>query len=77
MKHPHLKALIALILELGELDANGFRIYRRACEQFLNFFNRHTPYSHRQFLKDMAAVSEEHFSIGIQFGELGEPQTDS
>jgi hypothetical protein len=77
MNHPHLKALIALILESGELDANGFRIYRRACEQFLNFFNGHTPHSHRQFLKDMAAVSEERFSIRIQFGDLGEPQTVS
>ena len=28
---------------LTRVDANGFRIYRRGCEQFLNFFN--APYS--------------------------------
>ena len=54
-----------------EVDANT---YKNGCEQFLNFFNAHTQHSHRQFLKDMAAVSAERFSIRNQFGE---PQTAS
>src|SRR6266481_8466289 len=58
---------------LTRVDANGFRIYRRGCEQFLNFFNAHTRHSRRHFLKDMAAVSRERFSIRDDFGEVGEP----
>jgi len=56
-----------MVSEYTEEDANSF----------LNFFNAHTRHSHRQFLKDMAAVSAERFSTRNQFGEPGEPQTAS
>ena len=46
-----------MVSEYTEEDANSFKL-----------FNAQTRHSHRQFLKDMAAVSGERFSIKGSFG---------